>query len=974
MSSPPPTCSTTGVQHIAVILLTMPGATTFPAGFDSTYFQQLFFGGSGYSLNTYWQETSYGKTSATGQVFGPFALSQNYPCEQSDAIATAAIQAASSVDFTQFDRLALIFPVSTCSFGGLGTIGCWETIIPGQNISISWLPVFPYQQTSNYVGTVTHETGHNLGLNHSNTIDYGNVPVGAFDDAGSNVEYGDPFSVMGQVWTVDGNQKIFGQYNAQHKSEELGWLSLTSGEYQEVTSGGSFTMLPLEAYSGLRALRVLRDPAIGEWLWLEYRQPQGSVDSTFSFLPDIGEPTSIFGGALLHVEDPFLDPLHTYLADFSAIANPNDFYHAPLAPPNSWSDPYSPLTISINSADSNSISAMVNYDAPCAVLSTAGSPFPASGGSGSITVTAPASCSWTAKTSTSWISLTGAASGSGNGTVNFSAAASPGGLTQRNGFIAVQRQSLPIIEAGTGSLILGASPAFGTGRNAHITFSFSDPHGFADISSASLAMPGCSMLVLPGSTSLLLLNDAGTQYIPAFNLSASGTSVSNSQCTISSNGSGIVTSGNRLQVTLQMTFATSFVGSHGITAGLADGQGNYTPLPVATWMVPLTGSGAPAVSLSPTNLAFGNRAVGDPSLPLTVAVTNSGTALLNIASIAISGVNATDFSQTSNCSSTLAVSASCTVSITFTPAATGSRSAALVITDNAPGAPQSAPLTGSGGMIPDVALSPVDLIFPGQTVGTKSSPSTVTLSNQGSDVLNISQISVNGNNASDFSETHDCGTSLAAGASCSISVIFAPSGVGSRLAAISIADNASGSPHNIQLSGPAMDFALATTDASTSATVAAGQTATYHLDVSGQNGFSGSVTIACADSVPLSSCSASSTAPITVGSDPVPFTISVSTTASTSTAAGSLGGSSTLGFFLFATSLLLISLRLNSRRLVLSFALALLAFGLASCGGGGGVGSAPPTPHATPAGTYTVTVNATSSGITRPISLTLKVH
>jgi len=61
----------------------------------------------GYSLNSYWEESSYGQTSATGEVFGPFALTSDFDCTDNDNLAAAAIRAASSVDFTQFDRVAL---------------------------------------------------------------------------------------------------------------------------------------------------------------------------------------------------------------------------------------------------------------------------------------------------------------------------------------------------------------------------------------------------------------------------------------------------------------------------------------------------------------------------------------------------------------------------------------------------------------------------------------------------------------------------------------------------------------------------------------------------------------------------------------------------------------------------------------------------------------------------------------------------
>jgi hypothetical protein len=82
-----------------------------------------------------------------------------------------------------------------------------------------------------------------------------------------------------------------------------------------------------------------------------------------------------------------------------------------------------------------------------------------------------------------------------------------------------------------------------------------------------------------------------------------------------------------------------------------------------------------------------------------VTLTNSGTAALSISSIAITGTNASDFAQTNTCPSglaTLAAGASCTISVTFTPSAAGGRTAALSVTDNASGSPQSVALSGTG--------------------------------------------------------------------------------------------------------------------------------------------------------------------------------------------------------------------------------------------------------------------------------------
>jgi hypothetical protein len=88
--------------------------------------------------------------------------------------------------------------------------------------------------------------------------------------------------------------------------------------------------------------------------------------------------------------------------------------------------------------------------------------------------------------------------------------------------------------------------------------------------------------------------------------------------------------------------------------------------------------------------------VGTTSAAQSVTLSNTGNAALNISSIAISGTNAGDFALTNTCGSGLAAGANHGISVTFTPAATGTRSASLAITDNASGSPQTVSLSGMG--------------------------------------------------------------------------------------------------------------------------------------------------------------------------------------------------------------------------------------------------------------------------------------
>jgi hypothetical protein len=102
---------------------------------------------------------------------------------------------------------------------------------------------------------------------------------------------------------------------------------------------------------------------------------------------------------------------------------------------------------------------------------------------------------------------------------------------------------------------------------------------------------------------------------------------------------------------------------------------------------------------------------------------------------------------------------------------------------------------------PTVSLSPTSLAFGNQAVDMTSTAQTVTLSNTGSAALGITSFTFTGANAGDFDESNTCGSSLAAGANCTIAVMFTPSLAGTEAASLSIADNASGSPQTVSLSG-----------------------------------------------------------------------------------------------------------------------------------------------------------------------------
>jgi hypothetical protein len=219
--------------------------------------------------------------------------------------------------------------------------------------------------------------------------------------------------------------------------------------------------------------------------------------------------------------------------------------------------------------------------------------------------------------------------------------------------------------------------------------------------------------------------------------------------------------------------------------------------------VSLTGTGtAPAVSLSTTGLAFGNVTVNTESVYQAVTVTNTGNGALTIGSIALTGSNPAQFLISANyCPGSLAAGASCAVHLHFSPQVSGAAAAALTITDNATDSPESVTLTGTG-TVPAASLSTTNLAFGNVPVNTESVYQGITLTNTGSSSLTIQSIALTGTNPTQFLiSANYCPKSLAAGASCAVHLHFYPQVTGAASAALSIADNATGSPQSVTLTG-----------------------------------------------------------------------------------------------------------------------------------------------------------------------------
>src|SRR5208282_4510561 len=123
-------------------------------------------------------------------------------------------------------------------------------------------------------------------------------------------------------------------------------------------------------------------------------------------------------------------------------------------------------------------------------------------------------------------------------------------------------------------------------------------------------------------------------------------------------------------------------------------------------IISLTGIGinSPIITLAPPSLIFSSRLVSSASPALASVLTNSGTANLDITSVAVTGTNSGDFTQTNNCGSTVVPGANCTISVIFDPTAGGLRTAGVTINSDARGSIPVLTLTGTG-IAPGIDLS-----------------------------------------------------------------------------------------------------------------------------------------------------------------------------------------------------------------------------------------------------------------------------
>ncbi len=254
---------------------------------------------------------------------------------------------------------------------------------------------------------------------------------------------------------------------------------------------------------------------------------------------------------------------------------------------------------------------------------------------------------------------------------------------------------------------------------------------------------------------------------------------------------------------IYVTFTPSLPTAFSASLSVAD---SATGSPQTATLLGEGAAPASAVSLTPL-LNFPSTVEHTTSAALAATLTNNSGATVTGIVVGIGGNNPDDFAISTGanaCGATLAVGASCSIYVTFTPSGATAFSASLSVADSAAGSPQTAVLLGEGSLPPNSVSLTSLLNFPATTAHTTSAALAATLTNTGSNAVTGIVASIGGNNPDDFAIStgaNACGATLAAGASCSIYVTFTPSMATAFSASLSVADSATGSPQVATLLG-----------------------------------------------------------------------------------------------------------------------------------------------------------------------------
>ena len=329
------------------------------------------------------------------------------------------------------------------------------------------------------------------------------------------------------------------------------------------------------------------------------------------------------------------------------------------------------------------------------------------------------------------------------------------------------------------------------------------------VSPSSLSWLSVTIGNLGGSKSFAVTN-GGPNSVTFNSIKVGGTNAGDFIISTNTCGSSLAASAS---CSVAIRFKPLAAGNRAGTITLVDSAAN------SPQVVSLSGIGSTTTSgtftVSPSTLSFANIYAGSEGKSLSVTLNNGTTNSVGLTGISITGPQANEFAMSGqSCGLSLPPSTTCTVTVLFKTGNTGARSATLTFSNSAGNSPQIVALTGSGiASSGSIVANPSSVSWGPVAVGNVSGSKSITLTNNGSVTIPISAITLTSTDSDDFhiiSQT--CGTGLAAGASCNVSLSFKPKAVGTRVALLTVVGGAANSPFQIAISGPGGPSSIHTPD------------------------------------------------------------------------------------------------------------------------------------------------------------------
>ena len=478
------------------------------------------------------------------------------------------------------------------------------------------------------------------------------------------------------------------------------------------------------------------------------------------------------------------------------------------------------------------------------------------------------------------------------------------------------------------------------------------------LSPASLAFSGQQPGVASAPQTLTVTNSGGA---PMANVGFAITGSAASSFTTGATTCG-ATLNNGSSCSVQVTFTPQLAGGVAATLTVSSSTLGVTPA-----SIPLSGTAlvSTGLSVSPTQLTFPAANVGQTTAAQTVTVSNTTQYAFSAVSATVSG----PFIIAQNgCIGGLAAGANCAVSVEFQPATNEAALGTLTVSSPSIATASSVALYGGGG----IEVSPATVTFSTTGVGATSSPVTLTVTNLAvtSSIAGLTLTAPPGFQL----VSNNCTGTLAAQSYCTAGVEFTPNTVGRQSGSLMVTSSTlQATP--VTLSGMGFDFTAAASGA-TNQTVASGQTATFTLAIT-PLGSQGTFSLQCPTLPQNASCIFNPAGETLATGVQGNVSVQVSTG---SAAAANRPREAPWGALPVAWAVLLLPMAVRRRRSLLLVALlaATVCLGVSSCtssggGTGGGSSGGGNSSGATPAGTYSVPVTVSSTGIQHTVTFTLVV-